>query len=90
MARWPPRLKPDPLFATLLLVLIWTAFGSGGSNIAVVHNPGTPTGACSLVVTATFATGPASLKHDLKLTVNGALARESSSWAQNPGRAEIC
>ena len=69
MVRWPPRLTRDPLLATLLLALIWTAFGCGGSNTPVVHNPGTPTGAYSLVVTATFASGPVSVQHDLKLTL---------------------
>ena len=45
MVRWPRRLTPDPLLVTLLLALIWSAFGCGGSNTPVVHNPGTPTGA---------------------------------------------
>ena len=66
------KLKPDPRLATvatLLLAVMCTACGGGGGSTPVVRNPGTPAGAYSLVVTATFTTGSVIVQHDLKLTL---------------------
>ncbi len=55
------------VFATLLLLSLgWAACGGGNS---VAHNPGTPAGAYSLTVTATYTSGSTTLTHHVNLTL---------------------
>jgi VCBS repeat protein/centrosomal CEP192-like protein/ASPM-SPD-2-Hydin domain-containing protein/FG-GAP repeat protein len=67
--RWRAGWQPMPTFvlpALLLLSIAWSACGGGGGS-NVVHDPGTPTGAYSLTVTATYTSGSSTLKHNITL-----------------------
>jgi hypothetical protein len=55
------------IMATLLIALTLTACGGGGGTSD--NHPGTPAGSYSLVVTATFNTGSATVHHDVNLTL---------------------
>ncbi len=61
-----PALRCVPLAATMLLVLLWTTCGGGGS---VIHNPGTPAGTYSLAVAGSAASGTANLTHNFSLSL---------------------
>lgn len=70
IGRLAPKLRLRPrltLVAMLPLALALTSCGGAGTG--PVHNPGTPAGTYSLVITATAGTSSAGVQHNLTLTL---------------------
>jgi len=56
------------LGACVLLVMLWSACGGGGTSVPPISKPGTPAGTYTVDVTATDATS-STLTHDFKFTL---------------------
>lgn len=59
----------DGLMTIVIVILFFGVFCGGGTNAGANANRGTPLGSYTLMVTATFASGSATLEHRVSLTL---------------------